>query len=397
MNKENKIKLLAFVVLAGFSLSVAMSYIMGAYLNAPHPYDTFLVIPSAKFNDFFETVHYSSNLNPYLFRDPYPAINYFPFDYVIGFVFSIFSPGIAFTLFLILSATSFLYFNITFFRTSDKTADFLTIFILTFLSYPLLLAIDRGNFEIILFLFLGFFLIFYIKDKWYLCAVFLGAAIAMKAFPVLLLILFIYTKKYKEAAFCITVAFLLNFIPLLFFQGGPFDNFKRMYINMRLYMDTYAVGDEGLDYGCSLFGMIKAFLYQFNITSDIKLALKLYNYFALIAGVLIIGYLIVVKMPLWKKAAVIVILMLLLTPVSASYKLLSIFIPIYLFVREQESNKGDTIFIIIFSLLLIPKNIRFIHSLYGGVIIDPILMLGLLVLLLSRYGEAASPKIPLHA
>jgi hypothetical protein len=92
-------------------------------------------------------------------------------------------------------------------------------------------------------------------------------------------------------------------------------------------------------------------------------------------------------MSLWKRTTVIVILMTLLTPVSGDYKLLSMFLPIYLFVNEEEKNKSDLLFTIIFSLLLIPKNLRFIHGLYGGVIIDPIILVILLLFILFRFGE----------
>ena len=100
MIKENKIQVLAFIILAGFALGVAGSYIMGAYLKAPNPYNTFLSNPSFSFNDFYDTYTSSSNLNPYLTKDKFPS--YFPFAHFLGFFFNFLKPGIALAFFLIL-------------------------------------------------------------------------------------------------------------------------------------------------------------------------------------------------------------------------------------------------------------------------------------------------------
>ena len=209
----------------------------------------------------------------------------------------------------------------------------------------------------------------------------------MKAYPGLLLILFIYRKKYREAIFCAVIAFIFTLAPLLLSQGGVLDNIIRLIMNIKLYMDNYAIGGSGLENGCSLLGLIKAFVYEFNLTKHYTRLVAGYSIAAAIIGMLICGYLLIKEMPLWKKAASLVIMMILLTPVSADYKLLHLFIPVYLFVNEKEKNKGDLLFTILYALLLIPKNLRFFHGLYGGVIIDPVIMCLFLILIICRFGE----------
>jgi hypothetical protein len=49
--------------------------------------------------------------------------------------------------------------------------------------------------------------------------------------------------------------------------------------------------------------------------------------------------------------------MLLLPPISANYKLLHLFIPLYIFVNNEQRSKFDILYLLLFGLLLIPKDV----------------------------------------
>ena len=66
----------------------------------------------------------------------------------------------------------------------------------------------------------------------------------------------------------------------------------------------------------------------------------------------------------WKKVSLLVFIMLLFPYTSADYKLLHLFIPIVLFINNKKEEKNDLIYTILFALLLIPKNYRFIKNYY---------------------------------
>ena len=69
--------------------------------------------------------------------------------------------------------------------------------------------------------------------------------------------------------------------------------------------------------------------------------------------------------------------MCLLPYASNNYKLIHFFIPLYLYINTDRKEKIDILYVILFSLLLIPKNFRFIikYEFYSGVLIDPLIML----------------------
>ncbi len=384
MQKDQKIFTIAFIVLAGFAFGIASSYIMGAYFNSDFPFNSFLFNPRGRFSDFFDVFGYSTNFNPYLGDNVSPNRNYFPFAFFFAGLFTFIKAWPGFILFLAISMISFLFLNIYFMRTKGGIADALTVFIMTFLSFPFLFAMDRGNFELVLFVFLALFMFFYINEKPFAGAVFLSLAIAMKGFPALFILLLIHKKKYRETLFCISLVLILTILPLLIFHGGFFENARRMYVNMRSYLEVYAMQDGGLNFGCSLFGMLKALLYLFNGTADMRSFLNFYNIFSSAIVILLSLYFFLGRFPLWKKTAGFVILMILFTPVSGDYKLLNMFPAFYLFINDKEKKKNDLNYAVLFGLILIPKNFHILkNNLYDGTVIDPLIMIVLLVMILT--------------
>jgi hypothetical protein len=58
----------------------------------------------------------------------------------------------------------------------------------------------------------------------------------------------------------------------------------------------------------------------------------------------------------WKKLALLVFVMNVITPTSGDYRLLNLFIPLAFFINESKSSKFDLAYLLLFGLLLIPKN-----------------------------------------
>jgi hypothetical protein len=72
-----------------------------------------------------------------------------------------------------------------------------------------------------------------------------------------------------------------------------------------------------------------------------------------------------------------------LPQVSCDYKLIHFFIPIFLFINTKDKSKKDFAYVLLFALLLIPKNYHLLSKIYDGVIIDPIIMLVLAALIMA--------------
>ncbi len=77
---------------------------------------------------------------------------------------------------------------------------------------------------------------------------------------------------------------------------------------------------------------------------------------AALAGGLLMLYVIFVERALWRRTAVVTFALLLLPHISADYKLLHVFLPLYLFLNAEDHSKLDPVYLGLFGLLLIPKD-----------------------------------------
>jgi hypothetical protein len=399
MHKNDKIKLLSFIIIVGFSIAVFYHYILGVYLGKPYPSNTFLFVPADKFMDFFNVI----NKHDYLSIKPDPTCNYFPFAYFISNLFGYIKPQLlSFYIFQVL----FLGFALWFFGKNlkglSKKDSITNTFIFVFLSFPVLFTIDRTNFETFIFIFLCLFVYLYQKGKVNYSLIPLSVAIAMKLFPAIFLVLLFTDRKYKQIFWTLSAVVLLSFLSLLTFDGRMGENMFRLGLNLKLYNEIYAIGNAGLDYGNSLFGPIKVVLhYVFKNNLDLHLLLKVYSISVLFLFSLIAFIIIFFINSFWKKIALLVFSMCLFPHVSGDYKLLHIFIPLFLFINvriEEEfpytakpsfklfkhSISIDHIYIILFGLLLIPKNYRLFVPIYDGVFLDPLIMSVLVMIIISE-------------
>jgi hypothetical protein len=266
------------------------------------------------------------------------------------------------------------------------------------MSYPFLFTIDRANAELYTFLFLCGFAYFYNSLNHYkslFALICLSLAIAMKPFPAIFLVLLASEKKWKNILYVIIFAILITIFSMMCFQGGFLENIQGLRRNQAMFVKNYAIGSQGWPYGVSLFGLIKVitgFILKvcshLGLASDtqqvffdlVSLLLKPYSLLSLIIVGLVSLYILNKEKILWKKLALLVFVMAVIPPTSADYRLLNLFIPLAFFINESRSSKFDLAYLILFGLLLIPKNYFIIPAMTDmglsiGVIINPLLML----------------------
>jgi 4-amino-4-deoxy-L-arabinose transferase-like glycosyltransferase len=305
--------------------------------------------------------------------------------------------NVSLAIFLLVFMAYFIYYNIKWLGGGFAPANLLNIFIFSFLSYPVLFSLDRANVEIYIFIFLSLGLYLYLKGRTLLSGILFAVSIAMKLFPAVFLVLFIKDKKYKEAFLIVLASILLNLISFAVLKGGFLVNIKGMLFWQNLYQTYYVIRNEGLYFGSSLFGAVKVFIYAFANLSHIfsyktlivenkdafqtvivdhaSMILAVYSIFALLAFALISAFIVFKEKNTWKTAALLVFSMTLLPFVSADYKLLYIYIPLLLFIDQKQKHKFDTLYSILFGLLLIPKDYYMIaRDASISVVLDPLLM-----------------------
>jgi len=92
------------------------------------------------------------------------------------------------------------------------------------------------------------------------------------------------------------------------------------------------------------------------------------------------------KIELWKKTMILVICMDILPYTSTDYKLIHLFIPLFLYFNSVRREKLDLILTFLLALLFVPKNYYvFPADAYYtlNIVINPLIMLFLLFLVIS--------------
>ena len=348
------------IIIAGFLLSISYHYYQGQILGKPYPYTTFLFTPADRFNDFF-VARFVADMNPY-FNNIAPSAQ-LPLVNVFDYLITLMPMNISLPLFIILITTSFVSLtNLIMWKGENSLFRKLYIILpITFLTYPFLFTIDRGNLEILLFIFLLLFLYFYLQENYFLSAVFLAIAIAMKAFPAVLLLLYLPKKKYRELVMSISITSILTLGSLALFKGGFVANFNFLLHGSNFSYATLVsfVGSDNLvQRGVSLFTFFKIIFIETGWLTKINMPqfLSIYVKIAALSFIPLAAYMVFVEKILWRQATLLVFSMLLLPQISADYKLMHIYLPMFLFIISDDHSRLDIIYLLIFGLLMIPKD-----------------------------------------
>lgn len=378
MNKSEKVTLLATIVLIGFALAVIYHYILGFYMGANYPYSTFLSPHNLLLSDFLAPFSQVSKFNP--FEKPDFWINYFPLAYIILYPFTLIkNPIFSYLIFISGFITSFTYLNWKFLNCKDlvKVQNLQNIFVLSFFSYPFLYILDRGNFDMFLFVLFASFVYAFKVEKYFFAGILIAIANACKPFFVLFLFLFLFKKKYKEFFVSIILSALLIIFGFMVLKGGWAYNFSIFIENLKLTQDFFIYKiNGGLVNTSSLFMTLKALLcYKFNLISiNSLLGISKYISIALTGLALFFAY---KEKAFWKQISLMTLTMLVVPYIVFDYKLLFLFVPMWLFVNNNEKSKFDLAYTILFGLLFVSKALPldFVIYIEFSVVINSLIMI----------------------
>lgn len=394
MEKSQKITLLATIVIAGFALAVIFHYALGFYADLKYPFNTFLFEPNNAFGDFIGMMPLAKSLAP--FQEANLWVNYFPLAYILLFPFSLIkNPLVAYLIFLSIFWAYWLFMNIKSFKCENLSPalNFQNLFILTFLTYPYLVLLDRGNFDLILFVLLGSFIYLFKSGKYLKSALLMAVTNAIKPFYLIFLALFLFQKKYKEFFLSLLVSLLLIIGGFMVLHGDFWNQITIFITNLILFKKDFVFSIEsGMLNDSSLFMGLKYLLFQV-----IKLPVsyifgfvKAYSVLNIIMTLAVLFFTWKEKV-FWKRIALLTFYSLLMPYVVYDYKLIFLFIPIWLFVNSKEKTKFDLIYTILFALLLIPKKILPVISLAGplkwfslSLVANPLIMLIFIGLIITE-------------
>ncbi len=311
------------------------------------------------FGDFAGSYKECVGLNPYFSDYPIHS-NYFPFANAIDFLFTLVPLPAAFALFMIVLVVSMFFFCRKYLSSEDPFANVRGLFVFSFMTYPFLYLFFRANMEFFVFFFLFFFFYFYQKKEFALSALFLALAAAMKGFPLILVLLYLPAKRYKEIFVVAISAILLTAISLLFHKGGFMTNLNYVLSGFdaknSLNTGAFIYGDF-VQKSVSLFVLLKMALIEAGWFSriDPHTFLTFYSAVVLVLTLLITAYVVFIEKELWKITAMTILAMILFPHISADYKLIHLFFPLFFYVNSRKEDRFDLAYLTIFGLLLIPK------------------------------------------
>lgn len=362
MEKSEKVLLLSSIILVGFTFGVIYHYILGFYLDLGDPYNSFLFGASSALGDFSNVLPFIKDLNPY--QEPTIWINYFPLAYILMFPFTLFKDLlIAYIVFAACFLSFLIFMNIKNFTCSNltKIQNTQNIIIISLISYPVLYLLDKGNFDMYLFVLFALFVYSFKSEKYFLSAFILAIENAFKPFFIVFLILFLFKKKFKEFFLSIILTILMIVGGFLFLKGAFFNQIITLIKSLMLFKSIYVYQDNnscGLFFCSSLFSLLKLVFCKLTSAPIVSFSLfaQIYSYLCFVITAFTIFFIWKEKV-FWKQITLLVCNMLLIPYVTFDYKLIFLFVPIWLFVNENFKSKFDLAYTILFALLLIPKNI----------------------------------------
>ena len=384
VNRERKIHLVRTMILSGFL--VCFLYYYAVSIGRGIDVSVKVVLPVIhKFEDFFNPLYGWEHFHFYA-GDPGRGEEirhlfiYFPATYLVFDIFSIFKRNAALAVYLSIFGLYFFFYSFSNLRTDRKTVSVQDSLICLFFSFPTMFVMTTGNVEGVVFLFLSLFIFFYQKEKKILSTFFLSWAIAMKLYPAVFLVLLISDRHYKEVLYALGFIILLTLLPLLVydggFNGGIWNYYSRFMGNLARYNEIFILKGIGIAWGNSLFHAIRILLGPY--WPEVSLLVRPWLVSAAFIFLLLSAYVIFIERIFWKKVTLLLVAMNTLTFVSADYKLLHLFIPLFLLVNYESEDRFDYGYLFLLSLLLIPKNYFELYNKPGfGIpfVLDPLIMI----------------------
>jgi hypothetical protein len=388
MSPETRVKALAAVVVIGFGVAVLFHYAAGNYCGLNYPWTSFCYLPSEAFSDFYDMYHHAANRNPYSTEGGAQAAWYPPFCFTMLYPLTLLPPFAAFALVTGVTVTFLLLFTWRMLPTRDTWTRVLTVFALTFLTYPVLMLLDRGNLDGLLFVLLVLFVWAYRNGHYRSGAALLAVASAMKIFPALFVLLYVADRRYRQAALMCALTALLTLVGMAWLDGGVVQTLDNYRAGVAMSAPTLPVQIAASSSTSTLPGLIHAL----SDLRDPEACQRLYaGYQYVCAGLLAVlaGYLMWVEKSFARRVSLLTLAMLLLPAFNYDYRLIFLYIPLALFLGTRP-GRLDPLYLAFYGLLLVPKKYFMIHGWVSiSVIFNPLLMVGLVVLnLYERFAAA---------
>lgn len=338
-------------------------------LGFEYPFNTFLFDPADRFNDLFNSITSSKNLNPY--AEPSPAVPaYFPFSYIIFYTLSFLTRDAVLFTFSGLLIIMALYLSSLVADTilpHQKYRNFTKILFLLLFSYPSIYSFDRGNLDIFIAYCIALFVIKFNSRNYIKSTFFITIAMLLKGYPALFLLYPIVKKNLRMPIVAICIFLFASFFSLFIFDGGASLNFVRFINALAIYKETYVIGFAAIKYLSDPYDFVRALLIFWNNKEwyllHSKIILTVYHYFSTFCLLTIVYTAIKYRADCFRVILCLTCGALLFPDVTSDYKFSLLILPIIELLRYETINKYKTmLFIMPIITCMIPKKYIYVDG-----------------------------------
>lgn len=399
---ERATRYLVYCVALGFFVACAWYYRKAFYMGVEPPRNTFLFSPGAHFGDLIPLLEAVDS------GDPHSANLYFPFSNLVLEPFTWLRSTDAAVAVLgaitVGGLGAFLSWCFAPLRGPERAACAL---LLILLSYPFLFVIDRSNIEVIVVVAFAAFAWAVATDRRWVAVAAISIAIAVKGYPAVFLLVFLIRRDWGATAASVVAVGVLTLLGTVYYDFDVLHVIDLLRKQQDHYHEFYAINDQGLAYGSSLWGAIKVAVVDVG-HGDVTTVSSLMTPYTVGVLLLFAGLALAIwrlELDLWEQLMLLAISTIVLTPVSADYKLLHLLVPIGLFLRGTTRMTWWPAYVVLFALLLVPKSyyvFRDPQTAADGasisIVLNPLLMTIVCVVILvdgvrrRRAGAAAAPE-----
>ncbi len=372
--RRTKLFLAFAIILGGMVIALVWHGWQGWCLHRGYPFNTFLYIPSHRFDDLTQIVGYAQLPSPY--RSIWGG--YMPAGYSFIGCLAWLSPSTGTMLFLSIGALGLwillmialypMIFNPKRFLSSQLCIVWISTGLI-WCSYPVLIALDRANVELLMALLIALSLICFQhgKNNLGLCCLF--PAICFKAYPCLLASLFL-RPGYVYKVLILGVAVVgFNFICFASYAGTMMENWKLWQSNLHFMNDYYIIEDGQLHGSASPWNtgkaVVETWYYLMNDVANghalvfskekVETVYSFYGFLSLVVILGVTAYAILIENEFFRRSILLLILMTLCVPSGGDYRLLYGNIALIVLILLSSRRRNDLAVVGLLALVVVPK------------------------------------------
>jgi hypothetical protein len=343
---------ISLILFAAYCITIYVQYV---YLNENVlPYQLFIgndvleTIPrylsgtysfgSHYFGDYQLIMLQAIQKSPYVTKVVQPA-NYGPLLYIVLRAWAKLPYKLGFVLFEISTFVALILPVLFWVPAKDIWMRMRDVTVISFFSYPVLVTLDRGNFEGLTFAFVVVGIWAYLRQNYWLFTALLIGAAWIKFYPIVFFVLLLSDRRWKEFVTGVAASAGGVFGGLLFFPGGYGANLRALAHQAGTFGPASDTFLRAVYYNRSVYGLF-AVVHNW-MTGSVKLQGFFVAHYAVLAGVatvvLVAASLQTRALRLWQRIFLLCVIITAIPEVSYGYTYVVLLIPIVLFLREEDS------------------------------------------------------------